>query len=94
VSEIDFYEVVRVLDTPATRDLGVPNTVGIVLGKSKEGNITVSYAVSIDGMTYSLHDADIEPTGRKVEREEIYTGQHIFISPEGEIVGGNSHSNG
>jgi hypothetical protein len=83
--ELDFYEVARVLDTPTTRDLGVTNTFGIVLGKAKEG-ATTTYAILIGDETYSLHDTDVKPTGKKVRREEVYSGEHIRVSPDGELL--------
>jgi hypothetical protein len=85
MTELDFYEVTQVLDTPTTRELGVPNTIGIVLGKAKAGEV-VSYAVLIGDETYSLHHADLRPTGQRVDREEIYGGEHIRISPDGKIL--------
>jgi Immunity protein 31 len=89
--ELDFYEVARVLDTPRTRNLGVTNTFGIVLGKAKEGS-TTSYAVLIGDETYSLRDADLKPTGKKVRREEIYSGEHITVSLDGELLSRESDS--
>lgn len=85
MTELDFYEVVQVLDTPTPRELGVPNTVGIVLGKSKEGGV-VSYAVLIGDETYSLHHTDLRRTGQRVDRKKIYSGEHIRISPDGRIL--------
>jgi len=85
MTELDFYEVVQVLDTKATRHLGVPNTFGVVLGKAKEGEVS-SYAVLIGNETYALHDADVRRTGRKVQREEVYSGDRIRVSVHGELI--------
>jgi hypothetical protein len=84
VTELDFYDVAEVLDTPKTRDLGVANTFGVVLGKAKEGAIT-SYAILIGEETYSLHGADLRRTGKKVQRDDIYSGEHIRVSLDGQI---------
>jgi hypothetical protein len=85
MTEIDFYEVVHVLDTPATRGLGVNNTLGVVLGKAREGEI-ISYAVLIEDETYSLHDTDLRRTGQKVDRQIIYSGERINVSLDGEVL--------
>lgn len=91
MTELGFYEVARILDTPTTRALGVPNTFGIVLGKANEGGAT-SYAILIGDETYSLHDIDIERTGKKVEREKIYSGERIHVSPDGEVLSAELHA--
>ena len=85
MSELDFYEIVRVLDTPATRELGVPNVSGVVVGKAKDGSKN-SYAVLIGDETYALHDPDVEGTGKKIDRVELYSGETIRVSVDGEIL--------
>ena len=84
MSELDFYEIVRVLDTPATRELGVPNVSGVVVGKAKDGSKN-AYAVLIGDETYALHDPDVEGTGKKMDRDELYSGETIRVSVDGEI---------
>jgi hypothetical protein len=90
---LEFYDVAEVLDTQTTRDLGVTKAFGIVLGKAREGAIT-SYAVLIADETYSLHDADLKPTGKRVQRDDIYGGEHIRISLDGQVLSTELDSDG
>lgn len=82
---LDLHEVVLVLDTPITRKLGVANTQGVILGRA-EPDAATSYAVLVGRETYSLHDADLRRTGRRARREDIYNGQRIRVSPDGEVL--------
>ncbi|WP_165970212.1 Imm31 family immunity protein [Nonomuraea terrae] len=81
MSEIDFYEIVRVLNTDDSAALGVGNTHGVVVGISEEAGER-KYAVLIGGTTYILGPSDLAQTGKKVDRETIYGGDIAHVLPE------------
>ena len=79
--EIAFYEVVEVLSSANAVALGVGNTRGVVVGISGEANER-TYAVLVGDRTFMLDPSDLSPTGESVDREAIYGGEIISISPE------------
>lgn len=80
MSDIEFYEVVEVLNSPAAVTLGVSGRRGIVLGVSEGANGKV-YAVSVDDLIYMLNASDLSRTGERVTRESIYDGNVIKVPP-------------
>lgn len=85
-----YYEIVRVLATPATTGEHIAGLEGAVLGIAAEddGEI-VSYAVSIyerDGICWSLAPTDLEPTGRHDRHENFCDGTSIRVSEQGELL--------
>jgi hypothetical protein len=79
--EIAFYEVVEVLNSPNAVALGVGNARGVVVGISGEANER-TYAVLVGNRTFMLDPLDLAPTGESVDREAIYGGETIRVSPE------------
>lgn len=83
--ELDFYEVVTLARTDATERLRIAGETGVVLGKAEEAGRT-TYAVLIGEETYSLADIDLEPTGHRVSREDIYSGEHLRVRADGTVL--------
>jgi hypothetical protein len=81
VSDIDFYEVVTVLTGPDATATGVSGSRGIVVGVSGTAD-DESYAVLIDGRTVMLGRSELARTGERVDREAIYGGETIQVSPQ------------
>jgi hypothetical protein len=79
--EIAFYEVVEVLSSPSAVALGVGNARGIVVGMSGQAGER-TYAVLVGDRTFMLNPSDLAPTGESVDREAIYGGETIRVSPE------------
>lgn len=82
MSDIGFYEVVGVPSNAAAAALGVAGTRGVVVGISGEDGEEKMYAVLIGDRTYMLGPADLVRTGESVDREAIYGGETISVSPE------------
>jgi hypothetical protein len=61
--------------------LGVSNARGVVVGISGEANER-KYAVLIGDRTFMLAPSDLIPTGHLVDRDAIYGGEAIQVSPE------------
>lgn len=81
MKEITFYEIVEVLCSPNAMALGVDNTRGVVVGVSGEESERM-YAVLVGDRTFMLAPSDLVPTGESVDREAIYGGETIRVSPE------------
>jgi Immunity protein 31 len=81
VSDIGFYEIVKVLSSADAVALGVDNARGVVVGISGETNER-KYAVLIGERTFMLDPSDLVRTGESVDREAIYGGETIRVSPE------------
>jgi hypothetical protein len=79
--EIAFYEVVDVLSSPNAQALGVGNTPGVVVGISGEASER-RYAVLVGDRTFMLDPSDLAPTGQSLDREAIYGGEAIAVSPQ------------
>ena len=108
MKSLEFYEVVRILDTPRTRDLKVVGRTGIVvglpphlLGLEDDGGTTneadpgsAQYGVTIDSEGFALYRRELESTGERVQREALYDGSHIRVSVKGELVDEDSARTG
>jgi hypothetical protein len=81
MSDIGFYEIVNVLSSADAVALGVSNARGVVVGISGEANER-QYAVLIGDRTFMLSPSDLVQTGESVDREAIYGGETIRVSPE------------
>jgi Immunity protein 31 len=81
VSDIGFYEIVNVLSSADAVALGVGNARGVVVGISGEANER-KYAVLIGERTFMLDPSDLVRTGESVDREAIYGGETMQVSPE------------
>lgn len=95
MKEVDFYEIVTVVDTEDTRRWKIANKEGIIVGKARqderEDGEVVSYSILLDDYSYSVTPGEIVPTGRRVRREDVYPGESIRVSAKGEYLGpGNS----
>ncbi|GAB3453696.1 hypothetical protein [Actinophytocola sediminis] len=72
MSDIDYYDVVEVLNTTSTSTSGISGKFGVVLGKS-DGSLGKMYAVSIDDdVTYMVAESDLRATGEHRTRKDIY----------------------
>jgi hypothetical protein len=78
--EIAFYEIVRIPGGPNAVVLGVENAHGVIVGISGEADER-TYAVLIEGRTSMLDPSDFAPTGQSVDREAVYGGETIKVSP-------------
>ena len=91
MNEIDFYEVVKIVDSEDTRLWEIANKEGIVVGKAYEddhvGGKVVGYDVSIDGESFSVDVDELTKPGRSVNREDLYSGESIRVSATGEYLG-------
>lgn len=94
---LEFYEVVRILDSERTRALGIANQRGIVDGlpphlldiqgeQSPDDTAEHQYGVAIGDVGYALYRTEIEPTGERVEAGALYDGSSIQVSPEGDLL--------
>jgi hypothetical protein len=61
--------------------LGIRSGRGIIVGISGEGSDR-TYAVLIGDRTFMLHASDLIRTGERVDREAVYGGETIRVSPE------------
>lgn len=81
MSDLGFYEIVRVLGTANALALGVDGAHGVVVGIAHEPSESM-YAVLIESETVMLARTDLVSTGQFVDRHEIYSGEVIRVSPE------------
>jgi hypothetical protein len=81
MNDIGFYEIVNVLSSADAAALGVSNARGVVVGISGEANER-QYAVLIGDRTFMLSPSDLVRTGEHVDRQAIYGGETIRVSPE------------
>ncbi|MGC0416131.1 hypothetical protein [Embleya sp. AB8] len=81
MGDIDFFDVVAVLNTEAAVRLGVAGTRGVVLGGSEAADGWM-YAVHVGEETVMLGQADLVRTGETVERESIYGGETVRVPPQ------------
>lgn len=81
MSNPDFFDVVRILPSPEAASMGVENELGIVVGIS-DGPDSRHYAVLARGETFMLSVHSLEPTGDHVDRDTVYDGQSIQVTPE------------
>lgn len=79
---IDFFEVVRVRTADGNRGAG---SRGTVLGRSRADGVEF-YAIDLDdgSGTTMVAAVDLEPTGERRPREDIYGGARIRVSERGE----------
>jgi hypothetical protein len=85
------YEVVVVTSTPSTRNDGIADRTGVVLGIARpdvEGR-PVTYAVGGYDFdrTCMVAEDEIVSTGRIDSRNEFYTGESIRVTQKGELLG-------
>lgn len=96
---LHFYEVVEILDSPATRNLGLVGRYGVVTGvppanlgidevgaSSDPGSAQYSVEVGDDGVAVALRD--LRPTGDRVDERLFRSGTSIRVSVDGRIVEG------
>lgn len=78
---MDFDEIVTVLESAHAIELGVGGDSGVVLGKSQgaEGRV---YAVLIGNEAFMIPEADLVPTGRHVDHDEVYSGESVRVQAE------------
>ena len=79
--EIAFYEVVEVLGGPSAVAMGAGNARGVVVGISGEADERM-YAVLVGDRTFMVDPSDLLPTGESVDRETLYSGETVVVSPE------------
>ncbi|CAM5273097.1 Imm31 family immunity protein [Streptomyces atroolivaceus] len=79
--EFDFDEVVTVLETNHTVELGVAGATGAILGKSQGVDERI-YAVLIGDEATMLPESVLMSTGRYVDPDEIYDGESIKVKAE------------
>jgi len=92
VEPLGFYEVVLVLESEATRRLGIAGQRGVVLGVPPdvlgiEDDYGVpldeaQYAVDVGIEGYALARQDLEGTGEFVAREAFYDGSRLSVQAE------------
>ncbi len=71
IARLEYYAEVRVLESAATKDLGLVGETGVVGGVSS-GSRGDIYAVFVADSTYMIAAADLAPTGRVFTREDFY----------------------
>ncbi|MER5916483.1 tetratricopeptide repeat protein [Streptomyces sp. NPDC001982] len=79
--ELDFDEIVTVLETGHTVELGVVGATGVILGKSQGADERI-YAVLIGDETIMLPESVLVPTGRYIDPNEVYGGESIRVQAE------------
>jgi hypothetical protein len=84
------FEVVRILESPATRHLGIAGLIGIILGVSAEEaeGIPLNYAVKVDslGQSFMVSGDDLVAIGQQVPAVDIYDGTSIRVTEKGEVI--------
>lgn len=90
MEELDFYEIVRIVENERTKKSGIANLEGVVLGKAREeerddGEV-VDYGVGINEVLYSVGPSEVQATGRRADPADFYTGDSIRVSPFGEML--------
>ncbi|MBE1603527.1 Imm31 family immunity protein [Actinopolymorpha pittospori] len=86
--EFDFFDVVEI--STRTRTSAAEPIEGVVLGKSQnEADGSRSYAVALlpDGLATMFEESELRPTGRRVARADIYPGESIRASVDGDLLG-------
>jgi len=92
-----FYEVVEILDSPVTRELGVAGERGVVAGVppadvgiedfSETGDPgTAQYAVDVAGDGFAIALRDLRPTGTIADASAYETGDSIRVSLDGRLL--------
>ncbi|WP_407560855.1 hypothetical protein [Streptomyces sp. 184] len=79
--EFDFDEIVTVLVTSHTVELGAAGATGAILGKSQGAGET-TYAVLIGDETTMLPESVLMSTGRYIDPDEVYSGESIKVQAE------------
>lgn len=89
-SKFDFYEVVEIVKPILDEELNVAvGAYGIALGKVRSDDKKWSYHVSIGGNGVSFDGSSPKSTGRFVKEEDIFTGDSITFSTDGEVIDTN-----
>jgi hypothetical protein len=86
VSKFAFFEVVKVLSSTHTEQLGIDGSDGIMLGMADDEPPEVGYSILIGDRTWGVPEEDLKSLGRFVPRESIYDGTSIRVDPEGRIL--------
>lgn len=79
--EMDFDEIVTVLETGYAAELGIGGSSGVILGKS-QGEFGRIYAVLIGDETFMVPEADLLSTGRHVHEGETSSGESVKVQAE------------
>ncbi len=87
MNTLNFYDVVGLKNTTATRSLGVVDASVVIVGISRDEG-SLSYAVLIDGETYSVDQEDVSATGRRLKREDICSGESLKVDLAGRALDG------
>lgn len=84
----EHFEVVRINDSPTTRRLAVTGRTGVVLGISAESMKIDHYAVQVEpsGEVVMLSYSDLEPTGERASRNDVYGETTIHVTKEGHVA--------
>jgi hypothetical protein len=81
------FEIVRIQRTPRTVRDGVADLEGAIL--SPHEGLPVTYAVAVydrDSLVWTIHEDDLEATGRHDRYENFYDGTRITVSDQGELL--------
>ncbi|GAQ57633.1 hypothetical protein [Streptomyces acidiscabies] len=79
--EFNFDEIVTVLETSHTAELGVAGSSGVILGKSQGVDERI-YAVLVGDETTMLPESVLMPTGRYIDPDEVDSGESIKVQAE------------
>jgi Immunity protein 31 len=87
----DFYEVVRVRESPKTISSGIALLEGVVLGLSTDDEPAPgepAYSVHLDalGESWFLYESELEATGSFRRHEDFHDGSSIRVSRRGEVL--------
>ncbi len=77
----DFDEIVTVLETSQTVELGVAGAAGVILGKSQGVDERI-YAVLVGDETTMLPESVLMSTGRYIDPDELDSGESIRVQAE------------
>ena len=73
---LDYFEVVRINDS-SSLPAELIGREGVILGRAQDSQGEWSYAVSVardQGMCWQIESKGIDATGRRMLREDIYSG--------------------
>ncbi|WP_159396235.1 hypothetical protein [Streptomyces sp. Sge12] len=81
MTEMDFDEVVFVLETSHAVELGVGGSTGVVLGKSRDVD-GIIYAVLVGGETFMIPESGLVSAGHWVASEESSSVESVKVQAE------------
>lgn len=84
-NKYDFYDEV-IINSSDSKYKEINGLKGNIMGMDKNSDGTWSYAVSINGVSWSINESELTPTGKKAKREDFYDGNTMKVDSKGNII--------